>query len=260
MSALQPIDRSALNPLALDLGLAAGVLSPTGAYQVTVNDDWFQDPLGNAAVGLRTNGQDLAALLGAILGEVEGNALAIPAQDPSGLGTWYPIGKPGAKPGEPPTGLYIVTYAQGMEQVFGLGVKHVWTFGGDGNGTEIDVTAFGILPVLRSGPMEKNDLSRILVLGSKDNPMMLGIAAASPGGPIIDGGGLLLGGGRLSVNISFDPSDPVEVVLEILQLKLPDETKPSDRSLADLKNITSQELLSTVAALLVTGLTKVTGE
>ena len=90
MSALQPIDRSALNPLALDLGLAAGVLSPTGADQVTVNDDWFQDPLGNAAVGLRTNGQDLAALLGAILGEVEGNALAIPAQDPSGLGTWYP--------------------------------------------------------------------------------------------------------------------------------------------------------------------------
>ncbi len=147
MSALQPIDRTALDPFALDLGLAAGVLDDAGDTQVTVNHAWFNDPVGNTAQGLRTNGRDLAALLAAIFGQVEGNALAIPSQDPADLGTWYPIGKPGAKPGDPPTGLYIVTYAQGDEQIFGLGVKHVWAFsgsesvGGNGNGTELDVTA-----------------------------------------------------------------------------------------------------------------------
>ena len=260
MSAMQPIKRSDLDPLALDLGLAAGVLSPDGSDQVTVNEGWFQDPLSNAAKGLRTNGQDLAALLAAIFGQVEGNALAIPSDDPTGLGTWYPIGKPGAKAGDPPTGLYIVTYAQNAEQVFGLGVKHVWSFGGDENGTAIEVTAFGILPVLRSGPAEANDIGAMLVLGSKDNPMMLGIAASSPSGPIISGAGLSLGGGRLSVQISFDATHPVTVSLEVLQLQLPGDAKPSDRSLADLETITGQQLLSTVAALLITGLTKLTGQ
>jgi hypothetical protein len=260
MSAMQPIKRSDLDPLALDLGLAAGVLSSDGSDQVTVNQAWFNDPLGNSAKGLRTNGQDLAALLAAIFGQVEGNALAIPSDDPAGLGTWYPIGKPGAKPGDPPTGLYIVTYAQGAEQVFGLGVKHVWGFGSGNNGSAIEVTAFGILPVLRAGPAEANDIGAMLVLGSKDNPMMIGIAASSPSGPIISGAGLSLGGGRLSVQISFDPKQPVTVSLEILQLQLPGDAKPADRSLADLETITSQQLLSTVAALLVTGLTKLTGE
>src|SRR4051812_13060926 len=222
MTALQPIDRTALDPFALDLGLAAGVLSASGQSQVTVNQGWFDDPLGNAAQGLRTNGQDLAALLGAIFGAIEGNALAIPSQDPTGLGTWYPIGKPGAKPGDPPTGLYVVTYAQGSEQVFGLGVKHVWSFGGDSETdladagmAKIDVTAWGLLPILRAGPLEKDDIGAMLVLGTTANPMMLGIAATSPDGPIIDGAGLSLGGGRLSVNISFDKDDPVSVTLEI---------------------------------------------
>lgn len=260
MSAMQPIKRSDLDPLALDLGLAANVLLPDGSDQVTVNQDWFNDPLGKSAKGLRTNGRDLAALLAAIFGQVEGNALAIPSDDPAALGTWYPIGKPGAKAGDPPTGLYIVTYAQGAEQVFGLGVKHVWGVGGGQNGSAIEVTAFGILPVLRSGPAEANDIGAMLVLGSKDNPMMLGIAASSPSGPILAGAGLSLGGGRLLVQISFDPDQPVTVSLDILQLQLPGDAKPADRSLADLETITSQQLLSTVAALLITGLTQLTGQ
>src|SRR5688572_4191911 len=93
------IDPTGLDPLLLALGQLVGLLEVNGDT-VSLVSDWFSDPLGKTRVAATQNPDALISVITQLLGEVGGNALGIPVEDPNLLGTWYPI-----QWGDSPTGL-----------------------------------------------------------------------------------------------------------------------------------------------------------
>ncbi len=242
------LDFSSLDPLLIDIGLMIGLLTASGD-QLSLNGQWFANPLKNTSDGFKNNSDRLPDILEKLLGELSGNALGIPIKDPALLGRWFPLRNP--QTGEV-TDLNIVNYSQGSEQIFGFGVRHSYTVklsGAEVGPDEVVMSVWGLIPLIKVGP---DGLG--FVIGQAGYPITLGAAADCGDSPMIDFGGLSLGGFKFSANLDFAASSPFSLSMEILQLKLPSESKASNRSLSELAQITGQEYLEIAASLFMAAL------
>ncbi|AFE07208.1 hypothetical protein COCOR_06899 [Corallococcus coralloides DSM 2259] len=251
------VSRASLPPVVATLAQLMGLLTPEGSDEDTlrVNEDWFGAPLEQTRTAVKQNGPQLAQLLGELFGEVGGNALGIPVDDPALLGTWFPISLPGSAQ---PSGLCFVSYEQDGKQVLGLGTLYVKPVQLTGEAVAIgpstvDVEVWGMLPLVEVGGGDFG-----LVLGTEGFPLSLGFAVRSPGDPLIQAAGFSFSGVRVTATLDVAAANPVQVSTDILQLRLPGESAPKDQSLAQLASLSGDELLSTAAALAVSALGSVT--
>jgi hypothetical protein len=249
-----------LEPALGSLGELIGLLKAQGEAQFCLDDSWFESPFQKTSDGVKNNGEKLATLVGQLLGEVGGKALGVPVKDPALVGTWYPINMPDT--GEP-TGLYMASYkATDGSQVFGLGVYHKWAVPPSQPALQVDVWA--MLPLLKVG-----NGSLKPVLTEQGYPITLGVAAEGlDQKPLISANGFSFDGVKFSAAIDVAAAiaaaqgkatqfPPVDLSIVILELELPGEAEAKDRSLADLANISAQEILNTASALFITALSKV---
>jgi hypothetical protein len=244
-----------LDPLVASLGRLLGLLTPNGD-QLDLNLDWFQHPVQQSTAGVKQNGAELVSLFSQLLGEAGGNALGIPVTDPALLGTWYPVSSPGQA--QEPNGLYAVAYPVDATkpagaQVFGLGALYGTTIdlgaAASVGPSAISIKAFGMLPLVQVG-----DGAFDLVLGTAGFPLSLGIAIESPQGPMIAAAGVSFVGVKSSASIDVAAPSAVSVSTVILQLQLPGEAAPQDRTLTQLANISGDELLATASSLALAAL------
>lgn len=242
-----PIEVEGLSPAVLQLALAAGLLrQKTGAPGVyELDPDWFTDPVGKTGAAFKTNGAELAELLAQLLGDIGGKALGIPIQDPGNLGTWYPIQNPESGAA---TGLYLISRTTGPETVFGIGTMYVWPLGDD-----LSVRAWGMVPLIAVGG---GNLS--VVVGQEAYPLNCGLEFSGKTA-IIDRYGFSFKGVKLSASLSLLPNPKADLSIVVMQLKLPTELDARDRSLADLTQLTGEEILTTVASLFVSALSEAVG-
>jgi hypothetical protein len=241
-----------LDPVLGSLGILVGLLSespgPPGSY--TLVPDWFTDPITKTKKGITENPDQFQSLLAQVLGKVGGNAIGIPIDDPALLGTWYPI-----RYGQENTGFYLVTYTREQggnnETVFGLGILHAWEV--PSNSPLLKVDVWGLLPFVSIGSGSFKP-----TFGNPGYPISIGVAAEGnePGKPLVDINGVSFNGVKFSALIDLASSTPFSVSLEVLSLLLPGDPVPSNRSLADLAAITSQQMLETATSLFTGALSK----
>ncbi|PPL03106.1 DUF6603 domain-containing protein [Parapedobacter indicus] len=244
-----------LDPILGSLGQLIGLLYSSDNSTYTLNPDWFKDPVASTKSGVTENPEQFSALLAQMLGEAGGNALGIPVQDPALLGTWYPIMYQGE-----PTGLYIVSYQKteieaGQASTFtaiGLGVLHSWQV--TPSNPLLDVKVWGLVPFLKLG-----NGSLEMTFSSPGYPLSIGVAAegTTPGQPLVDINGVSFNGVKASLAVDLAVSNPFDLSLQIINLKLPGQPKGTTRSLADLAAISGQEILDTAASLFVGALSDV---
>ncbi|HEX6099225.1 MAG TPA: DUF6603 domain-containing protein [Thermoanaerobaculia bacterium] len=242
-----PIEVEGLDPQVLQLALAAGLLRPKagspGVYEL--DPLWFTDPVGKTGDAFKTHGAELAGLLAQLLGNIGGKALGIPIKDPGHLGTWYPIQNPETGT---PTGLYLTSNTVGGETVFGIGTTYIWPLGAD-----LEVRAWGMVPLVAVG---NGNVS--VVAGSEKYPLNCGVEFAGKTA-IIDRYGFSFKGVKLSASLSLLPQPKPDISIVVMQLKLPTDLKASDRSLADLTQLTGEQILTTVSSLFVSALSEALG-
>jgi hypothetical protein len=220
--------------LALAVGLFTPVEGVPDSYEL--NASWFIDPIGNSGAALQANGEALGALIGQLLGSVGGKAVGVPVKDPGMLGTWYPIQT---------TGLFLTTREDGAQTVFGIGTTYTWQLA-DG----ISIRAWGVVPLLGIG---SDGIT--VVLGQASAPLSIGVEVVSTT-TIIDQFGFSFSGVKLGGNLSLFPQPNPDLSIVVLQLKLPTDSEPSDRSLADLEQLTGEQLLSAISSLVLGALSK----
>ncbi len=243
------ISFTGLQPELVSLGTLIGLLEASGdpaAPTVTLDPGWFADPLTPLRKAVTTNGDALASLLGQLLGSTGGTSLGVPVTDPAFVGTWYPILLPGeAKP----NGLSLVSYKKGDDTVFGLGVLRRWDVGTD---TKIGIRVWGLVPFLKIGGGSVGS-----TFTTAGYPITMGIAVEGDDDkPLLDAAGLSFQGVKVSADIDMaTPSADLSVV--VMQLKLPDEDAPSDRSLADLTSASAAEIEDVASALFIAALSRV---
>lgn len=233
---------SGLEPQIAQLGLAVGLLQTTataGTYSLNVT--WFENPLKNTKAALTANGQGLAGLLEAVLGSLGGTALGIPAADTDSLGTWYPILNPSTGL---PTGLYLVAQTLAPNTIFGLGVNHTWELT-----QTLSVRAWALAPLIA---ITGNSVESAYSI-TPEAALTVGIETVSST-PLVSAYGLELGGMRLSG--SLVPGGDASIALVAVGLQLPGETQPSDRSLADVEQLTGAQILSTVSTVFVAAMSE----
>ncbi|MES2706267.1 MAG: DUF6603 domain-containing protein [Verrucomicrobiota bacterium] len=259
---------TSLDPMVADIGLLTGVLLPGSNNGFALNSEWFDNPVSATRQGVRQNAPALTDLLERILGSIGGNALGLPAADPALLGTWIPIPNPAN--GGQPTNFYVVSYpdpaADSNATVFGFGVKVAWTkdlgSGGGGGGLHgpqgVLVEAWGLLPLLKIDP----DTGVSATVAEAGYPLNIGIAiegqAAGVSAPIIAAGTVpnefAFSGVKLSANIDLAAGPAVDMSLVVLELLLPGETTPVNRSLADLEALPASEIMQVASTLFVSAL------
>ncbi len=245
------ISFSGLDPVLGSLGELIGLLSSSGDDTYELVNDWFTDPITKTKSGIVNNPEQFEALFAQVLGEVGGNAIGIPVQDPALLGTWYPIMN-----GEEPTGLYLVAYRKDVgaakpETVLGVGTMHQWDVPPTGTAI-LKVSAWGLIPFIRMGNGALN-----MTFGTEGYPIVTGIAAEGAGSePLVDINGVSFDGVKVTANIDLASSDPFSIGMEVLQLLLPGDSKPSNRSLADLAAITGEQILETASNLFIGALSQ----
>ncbi len=236
-----------LPPALATLAEMIGLLQASGD-QYCLAADWFTNPLQKTADGFKGNGDQLAALLGQLLGEVSGQAIGVPIKDPALVGTWYPINMPGTAD---PTGLYVGSYPKGDDQVFGIAVYHNWPI--PSSNPKLQVSAWAMAPLLSVGGGKLEP-----ALTRPGYPITIGVAAQGLGSkPLIDTNGFSFGGVKFSAAIDVAASSltgAVKLSIVVMQLQLPGETTAKDMSLADLEAISATEILNTASALFVSAL------
>jgi len=265
---------SSLNPMVSDIGLLTGILQPGANDTFTLNSSWFNNPITATQQGVRQNAAALTDLLERALGSIGGNALDIPAEDPALLGTWIPIPNP-ANNGAP-TNFYVVSYPDPAENsqatVFGFGVKVSWTqnlSGGSGGGglhgpQGVLVEAWGLLPLLKIDPNSGVSAT----VAEAGYPLSLGIAiegqANGASAPIISAGAppneFAFSGVKLSADIDIFSGPSVNMSVVVLDLLLPGETTPVNRSLADLEALPASEIMQVASTLFVSALADVSSD
>jgi len=249
----------------ISLALAVGVLKEVEGKPGTfeINPEWFSDPLGNTADSFKQNGAELAQLLIELLGQISGNALGVPAQNLGDLGTWLPIINPVEKI---PTDFYLATYPIEGAQIFGIGILHEWEVSvkdipGTVTGPDaLIVRAWGLIPLIKLGTTPETS-GFDLVLGQKGFGMQLGIQVEGKDGQaIIDANGFSFTGIKVTATMDLAAEVKLDIALVVLQLQLPTETEPRDRTLSDLANLPGADILSTAATLFITALGEFTGQ
>ncbi|MEM7641169.1 MAG: DUF6603 domain-containing protein [Pseudomonadota bacterium] len=263
----QGISFDGLDPTLASLGILIGVLTkgppPTGTADQSydLNGDWFADPIANLRKAVGENAGEIAALLSGLMGAAAGQALGVPVTDPALLGTWYPLITPDPKKAR---GLYVVTYEQGGDQIFGLGV--LGQFDVPSAKPVILLESWGLIPILRMGPK-----GIAPVVTESGFPISLGIAVEGaeaappkPSGtppaamrpPLFDLEGVSFDG--VKVNVLIDIAKPsVDAEIVVLRLQLPGDQKPADRALTDLEALSAQQIQETVASLFVGALAQI---
>ncbi|HEX6370731.1 MAG TPA: DUF6603 domain-containing protein [Longimicrobium sp.] len=242
-----------LDPVLATLGQMVGLLAPTGTEGVySLQGAWFENPVASTSAGVKQNPAQIAALLAQLLGQVAGSGLGVPVRDPALLGTWYPIANPATNL---PTGLFIVSYPKDGNQVFGLGVYHAWNV--PPSVPTVRVSAWGMIPILRlgEGVMEP-------VLNLQGYPITVGIAVeGTETEPLVNTHGFSFNGVKFTGGLDIASADaPVQLSVVVLALKLPDEPQPADRSLADLQNISGEQILNTASSLFLAALGELSEE
>jgi hypothetical protein len=246
---------SGLDPAAASLGRMVGLLRDRTDGSFTLDPAWFENPVEKTSSGVKDDPAKVADLLAQLLGEVGGRALGVPVKDPALLGTWYPIQNPKT---QLPTGLYVVSYADGKRQVFGLGAFHRWRLPADA--PALTVNAWGLVPVVRVGAEGVQP-----VLNLAGYPITVGIAAEGPEGkdaePLVDTHGFRFNGVKVSAALDVAAAaDPVRLALTVLQLQLPGDAAPADRSLADLAAIPGTQIIDTASSLFLAALAQLSAE
>lgn len=226
------INAADLDPNLIQIGVLAGLLAqgeePT-TYKVVT--DWFSNPLESIREIPSRRGEEIIKLLETLLGGVAGSAVGTPSNTLSG--NWYPIKNPvpDAQGNNEPTGVYVVTTgtgdsppAPGQSFLVGLGLMYPFTF------DSIGLTVYAYLPLLRLPP----DDGDYFVLGSE--PVELGFQVTSAGGPF-GSGDVSFDGLKVAVGIDFTGgslSKDITPEIVLLNLKLPGQPAPRNRSLTDL--------------------------
>ncbi|NIG56675.1 DUF6603 domain-containing protein [Chitinophaga sp. Cy-1792] len=246
------ISFSGLDPVLASLGLLIGLLTKPDPDRDTysINPGWFANPIDNTQKGITSSPEQFEQLLTAVLGKIGGNALGIPIQDAALLGTWYPI-----KNGNDPTGFYIVSYQKEdngvTETVLGLGILHSWKV--PPTNAALTVNVWGLMPFVAIG-----NGSFKITFTSTGYPISLGVAAE--GGdkkvPLVDINGISFDGVKFSALIDVAASDPFNVSLEVLSLKL-GNAPAANKSLADLLAISGEEILEIATNLFIGALSYV---
>lgn len=227
-----------LDPVLASLGILIGLLTQPDPQQdvYQLNPNWFANPINNTQQGITANPEQFEKLLTSILGKIGGNALGIPVQDAALLGTWYPI-----KNGNDPTGFYLVSYQKENngrnETVLGLGILHTWKV--PPAAPLLTVNVWGLMPFVAIG-----NGSFKITFTDQGYPISLGVATqgGDPKLPLVDINGISFDGVKFSAMIDVAASDPFNVSLEVLSLKL-GSAPPANKSLADLLAISGQEML-----------------
>jgi hypothetical protein len=260
----QGITFAGLDPVLGSLGELVGLLrKPESAPDPGAGPDgevfaldpgWFTDPIARTAGGVKSNPQALVRLLAQVLEGAGGQALGVPVKDPALLGTWHPIQNPAADP-PAPTGLYFVTRdadEAGDAQVLGLGVYHQWRVPAQGPLLQVD--AWGMIPVVRLGGG-----ALAAALAEPGFPITVGIAVEGlDAKPLVDTAGFRFNGVKVSAGLDIAAkANPLQLSLEVLQLQLPGDAAPRDRSLADLEAIPGQQVLETASSLFLAALGQV---
>ncbi len=241
-----------LDPVLGSLGVLVGLLSesPAGSGVYSLIPGWFTDPITKTQQGITENPEQFQSLLEQVLGKIAGNALGIPVSNAALLGTWYPI-----RYGNENTGFYLVSYTREeggkKETVLGIGVLHMWDV--PSNSPLITVDVWGLLPFVSIG----NGSFRP-TFGNPGYPLSLGVAAtgSDPAKPLVDINGVSFDGIKFSAFIDLAAANPFNVTLEVLSLLLPGELVPSNKSLADLAAITSEQMLEIATSLFTGALSK----
>ena len=251
---LDVLESDSVDSLLLNVGQMIGLLLESNG-QYALNDQWFANPLQQTSAGFKENSNKLPAILSELMGELSGNALGIPVKDPGLLGTWYPIKNPS---NGDPTGLHIVNYALAGDQVFGLGVRHSWSVklsDADVGPNEIVASVYALVPLIKVNP-EGLDL----VIGQEGYPITMGALVDSGENPMIDFAGFSMKGVKLSAGINFGGSQPFDLAIDVIQLKLPSDSKPQDRSLSDIAQLSGQQYLETAVSLFMSALARLSNQ
>lgn len=237
-----------LDPALAALGEAISLLASSGDDSYEIRHDWFTDPITKTRQGFGEGSASVAELLRVVLGQVAGQALGIPVEDPALLGTWYPLKDPTSGKA---TGLYLVSFEKTEDgrasTAFGLGVRQDWQVPTAKPAAKIGVWGLAPLLLYREGRL-------FAAFDQPGFPISLGLAATgATTAPLIDTHGCELAGVRVGAGLDLYAAsrgrDALDLAIEVLGLKLPGEEKPRDRSLADLAGISGEEILETVASL-----------
>jgi hypothetical protein len=250
---------SGLDPAAAALGRMVGLLRDGTDGSLSLDTAWFESPLEKTSRGVRDDPAKVADLLAQLLGEVGGRALGVPVKDPALLGTWYPIRNPAT---QLPTGLYVVSYERGAgaekTQVFGLGAFHRWSL--PAGAPALTVNAWGLVPIVRVG---RDGVQPVLNVAGY--PITLGIAAEGPqdkdAEPLVNTHGFRFNGVKVSAALDVaSPAHPVTLALSVLQLRLPGDDQPADRSLADLAAVPGTQIIEAASSLFLAALAEMSVE
>lgn len=246
------INAKDLDAATLELGLLTGLLSPSseGSSNYTLNESWFSDPISGLAEGLQKSDSNLPALINELIGSKSGATLNIPAASTDSLGTWYPLlAQDGSEAADTESGPYLVSRpASGGGLTYGLGFQSTQSFEPD-----LEARIWGILPIIVVDGTPK------VALTDPEESILLGVELASTSGPVVEVAGFSLDGLRMSIAMAPAKSGDaaVDVSLEILQLIIPGEDKPSDINLADLDAVSNEEVMGAVRGLLIAALSQI---
>jgi hypothetical protein len=227
------INAADLDPNLIQVGVLAGLLVPgTDAATYTLDTAWFSNPLAGISDIPSQRASQIISLLGSLLGGVAGNAVGTP--DNTLSGNWYAIKNPvpDAQGNNEPTGIYLVTTGAnsppssdaGESFLIGLGLMYPFTFG------EVELTVYAYLPLIQL-PSQGGSY---FVLGSQ--PVELGLEVTGTGGPF-GSGDVSFDGLKVAVRIDFTGgslSKDITPEIVLLNLKLPGQQSPQNRSLLDL--------------------------
>jgi|GEM_PF-1122114 len=250
---------SELNPTVLLIGELIGLLEEQSAEQVVLNTKWFDPDQQNGGplhyIKDIPSNPKLIELLTTLMGSASGTALGTPKKELDK--TWYPFLNPatsssGGKQEAVPLGVYLVTAENqnGDGTVLGIGFLHDFK-----PAESVTISPFGFFPLLVL-PATEGDTTTF-VLGQEGHPVELGIYIdakgifnAGEGGSSISFDGLNIG-----ADIYFEANKLPSPNLEFINLKLPGETKGSNRSLLDLiNNVQVQEWITICFSVLATQL------
>lgn len=244
------ISFSGLNPVLGSLGVMIGLLKQTDAASDSYEliSDWFADPVGNIKTGFQSNSGKLGDLLSQLLGELGGNALGIPQDDPALLGTWYPIQIKNDQGIYAPTGLYLVSITNPVSSTaLGLGVLKKWDI--PVGSTSINVDVWALIPAV---VVDSSGFSLTFTSDDNINPISVGVAVEGGGkDPIINENGISFNGLKLSANLFLSGKPRFDVTMEVLSMQLAGDAKPKNYSLADLGAITPQQIFETASNLFI---------
>ncbi|SFK41362.1 hypothetical protein SAMN04488518_1053 [Pseudovibrio ascidiaceicola] len=246
------INEKDLDAATLQLAVLAGLLIQTeeGSSEYSLVEDWFSDPISHLADGLKNPQSNLPALIKKLIGSRSGATLNVPSASTDSLGTWYPLLQANdAETTADVSGPYLISRpATQGGLTYGVGFQTVQNIS-----TDLQARIWGLLPIIIvNGSPE-------VALTDPDESIVLGVEIASSSGPIVEVAGFSLDG--LQMSVAMAPANttgsPVDISLEILQLKIPGEAQANDVNLADFQAVSNEEIMGAVRGLLIAAVAQV---